>query len=293
MSSGTLIAVVVSSAAGRVNDCLWADTKIGALPPGTDGKLGIGNEGISVVVLSSFFFAFFSLNFSNLFLCNSFSLALNGLGLLSLKGLMTTLGAESVVSVGVTEMVELLITDVGLMLDENPPELWKGEPLENLLPPLLNRLALPTNRELFSKMGVFSMAELAGVAISVGFTLFLVLVATVVLTLRLLGLKIRAGFLLPSSGRMTGVNVFPGRDMDARTLVLDGRTILLLTIPPFLPSSSLSVVTSPSVVLPVVNVKSSSSLSKSCAVVDENTDPNTCSASRLFSIVVSSSFSLD
>lgn len=65
------------------------------------------------------------------------------------------------------------------------------DPELNLLA-LLNRLELARNPglELLPNDGVGWGAELAGVAIRVGLTLVLVLVATVVLTLSLLGLKI-------------------------------------------------------------------------------------------------------
>ena len=74
------------------------------------------------------------------------------------------------------------------------------------------------------------MAELAGVAIRVGFTLVRVRVATVVLTLRLVGRMKRGGFRLPSKGRITGVKVLPGREKEGRPLTLDGRTILFLLL---------------------------------------------------------------
>ena len=58
-------------------------------------------------------------------------------------------------------------------------------------------------------------------AIRVGLTLCLVLVATVVATLRLLGRKILVGFLSPlNAGLMTGVKVFPGRLNETRPLGL-------------------------------------------------------------------------
>ena len=59
----------------------------------------------------------------------------------------------------------------------------------------------------------------------VGLTLCLVLVATVVVTLKLLGRKILVGFLSPlSAGLMTGVKVFPGRLNEIRLRVLVGFT---------------------------------------------------------------------
>ena len=59
----------------------------------------------------------------------------------------------------------------------------------------------------------------------VGLTLCLVLVATVVVTLRLLGRKILVGFLSPlSAGLMTGVKVFPGRLKEIRPRGLVGLT---------------------------------------------------------------------
>ena len=73
-------------------------------------------------------------------------------------------------------------------------------------------LAKKPGLELLPKDGVGWGAELAGVAIRVGFTLFLVLVATVVLTRWFVVLNRLPGFLgLLSSGRMTGVKVLPGR----------------------------------------------------------------------------------
>jgi len=62
------------------------------------------------------------------------------------------------------------------------------------------------------------------VAIRVGFTLFLVLVATVVVTRKLLGLKILPGFLSRSTGLMTGVKVFPGLLNEILLRVLVGFT---------------------------------------------------------------------
>lgn len=61
-------------------------------------------------------------------------------------------------------------------------------------------------------------------AIRVGFTLFLVLVATVVVTRKLLGLKILPGFLSLSTGLMTGVKVFPGLLNEILLRVLVGFT---------------------------------------------------------------------
>ena len=61
-------------------------------------------------------------------------------------------------------------------------------------------------------------------AIRVGFTLFLVLVATVVVTRKLLGLKILPGFLSRSTGLMTGVKVFPGLLNEILLRVLVGFT---------------------------------------------------------------------
>lgn len=110
-------------------------------------------------------------------------------------------------------------TEEGLIEDEKPPEL--------LCLPLLKRLALARILELWLKIGVLSGAELAGVAMRVGLMLLRVLVATVVLTARLVGRTTRRG-LRPRIGRMTGVNVFPGREIEARSLVLDGRIIRLL-----------------------------------------------------------------
>lgn len=85
-------------------------------------------------------------------------------------------------------------------------------------------LAKKPGLELLPNDGVGWGAELAGVAIRVGFTLFLVLVATVVLTRRLVGRKrIPPAFLLSlSRGLITGVNVFPGRVKETRPLVLVG-----------------------------------------------------------------------
>ena len=73
-------------------------------------------------------------------------------------------------------------------------------------------LAKKPGLELLPNDGVGCGAELAGVAIRVGFTLFLVRVATVVLTLRFVGRnRIPPAFLLSrSKGRITGVNVLPG-----------------------------------------------------------------------------------
>jgi len=87
-------------------------------------------------------------------------------------------------------------------------------------------LAKKPGLELLPNDGVGWGAELAGVAIRVGFTLFLVLVATVVLTRRLVGRKrIPPAFLLSlSRGLITGVNVFPGRVNEMRPLVLVGFT---------------------------------------------------------------------
>jgi hypothetical protein len=59
------------------------------------------------------------------------------------------------------------------------------------------------------------------VAISVGLTLFLVRVATVVVTLRFVGLKIRPGFLFPIRGLMTGVKVLLGLEKEIRPLERD------------------------------------------------------------------------
>ena len=134
---------------------------------------------------------FFSFSFLSLSLRSSVSLALNGLGPFSLIGLITTDGevdwTGSGVSLALNVTVPLGVTDEGLMLDVEMGmlELLKTE-LLNLLWPLLSKLALESSLELGSKSGVLR-AELAGVAISVGFTLFLVLVATVVDTF-LLGL---------------------------------------------------------------------------------------------------------
>jgi hypothetical protein len=112
----------------------------------------------------------------------------------------------------------------------------------------LKRLELAKNPglELLPKDGVGWGTELAGVAIRVGLTLFLVRVATVVLTLRLVGLNSRPpGFLLSlSSGLMTGVKVFPG-------LVNEILPRLRVGFTPSSPTSSSS-----SSSLSVVNVKS-------------------------------------
>lgn len=61
-------------------------------------------------------------------------------------------------------------------------------------------------------------------AIRVGFTLFLVLVATVVVTRKLLGLNILPGFLSLRTGLMTGVKVFPGLLNEILLRVLVGFT---------------------------------------------------------------------
>ena len=95
----------------------------------------------------------------------------------------------------------------------------------NLLTPLLNRLELAKKRELLPKEGVGCGAELAGVAIRVGLTLVLVLVATVVLTLSLLGLlNLFFSLSLVRAGLMTGVKVLPGLPRLTLPLVLVGFT---------------------------------------------------------------------
>lgn len=207
---------------------LWrcAETKIGVLAPGTDGKLGIGKVlesllGSSVFLASAeFLSAFFCLS---LFSASSLSLARKGFSALTrfLKGLIAL---DPCVGAMVAENVDepLSVTEEGLTAEDGLPENLLKE-LLNLLCPLFSRLALARNLEL-ENWGVFR-AELAGVAMSVGLMLILVLVATVVLTLLLVGLKNRPG--LRRIGLMIGVNVFPGLDDDPLPLGLDGRTILL------------------------------------------------------------------
>ena len=86
-------------------------------------------------------------------------------------------------------------------------------------------LAKKPGLELLPKDGVGWGAELAGVAIRVGFTLFRVLVATVVLTRWFVVLNRLPGFLgLLSSGRMTGVKVLPGRVRETLPRVRVGLT---------------------------------------------------------------------
>jgi hypothetical protein len=96
--------------------------------------------------------------------------------------------------------------------------LVEGAALLKRLWPRLKRLALANTipRALLPNVGVGCGAELAGVAMRVGFTLFLVLVATVVVTRRFVGRKMRPGFLLPIRGRMTGVNVLLGLEKEIR-----------------------------------------------------------------------------
>ena len=135
---------------------------------------------------------------------------------------MTTEGASVVAREEVRDWDgRLELTDDGEM--EAEPKL--AEPELNLLEPLLKRLELARNPdlELLPKAGVAWGAELAGVAIRVGFTLCLVRVATVVATRRLLGRKGLVGF-LPCNGLMTGVKVFPGRLNETRPRVLLGFT---------------------------------------------------------------------
>lgn len=75
-------------------------------------------------------------------------------------------------------------------------------------------------------------------AIRVGFTLFLVLVATVVVTRKLLGLKILPGFLSLRTGLMTGVKVFPGLLNEILLRVLVGFTPASESPSPAAPSSA-------------------------------------------------------
>jgi hypothetical protein len=126
------------------------------------------------------------------------------------RGAITTEGFSVV---GRAEAGALPRLAEGEMDDE--PETLKAAELLNLLWPLLKRLELAKKPglELLPKDGVGCGAELAGVAIRVGFTLFLVRVATVVLTRKLVGLNRVSPFLLlflSSCGLMTGVKVFPG-----------------------------------------------------------------------------------
>ena len=169
--------------------------------------------------------------------CSSFSRALKGLGLRRPKGLMTT--ADDVGVTGSTELATKVavpratagtVVD-GAMLEATTVVVAAAATLAALLLllllaaallkrlwPRLKRLALARTmpRALLPNVGVGCGAELAGVAISVGFTLFLVRVATVVVTRRLVGRKMRPGFLLPISGRMTGVKVLLGREKEIR-----------------------------------------------------------------------------
>jgi len=149
---------------------------------------------------------------------------------------MTTEGVSVVGMLDDREADPLLATADGDMLADPSTEL-PGTELD--LPwPLLNKLELARKPglELLPNDGVGWGAELAGVAIRVGFTLFLVLVATVVVTRKLLGLKILPGFLSLSTGLMTGVKVFPGRLNEILLRVLVGFT----PSSPFSSSASLS-----------------------------------------------------
>lgn len=209
--------------------CLCDETKIGALPPGRAGRFGIGiglvSSFVSVLTVgvSSVNSLFLFLRLKILCCCLSLSLARNGFGLLSLMGEIFTAGAsvggEIVAVADAPPRVER--TEVGEMLVDPATELNPGTwELLNLLWPLFaKRLELAKKPgELLPNVGVGCGALLAGVAMRVGFTLFLVLVATVVLT-RLLGLKILLGFLSrPSNGLIIGVKVFPGL---VKPLILD------------------------------------------------------------------------
>lgn len=140
MSAGTLIESNPASSFGirLFGDmvCLCEDTKIGALLPGIEGRLGIemtlvpsvsvlvvGSAGLILLNLDLFFF----LKFFSRSSCLSFSLALKGFGRRSLMGFITTDGVSVGVSVEVSDKDPLLVTAEGDILADPRRELPNTE----------------------------------------------------------------------------------------------------------------------------------------------------------------------
>ena len=118
--------------------CLWDETKIGALPPGITGRFGMEMASVACSFSSAFLLRLilFCLSLSSLSCCLSLSLALNGLGLLSLIGAMTTEGVSVVGRDEVKDCVGKELTEDGEIEEDKT-----DDPELNLLAPL-NRLEL-------------------------------------------------------------------------------------------------------------------------------------------------------
>lgn len=221
---------------GRLTVSVWEEMKMGAptppTPPGGLGKLGMGTVGLSFSSAAAVGRAatrFFLRRVASRSACSSLKRALKGLGLRNLMGLIFTAEDLSELADGwkVAEP-RLTTTLLGEMLASTLLLASCGlAELLNLFRPLLSRLELARKAplELPPNDGVFcGAAELAGVAMSVGFTLFLLMsVATVVLSSPL-GLNGRFGFLSLMLSLMTGANVLPGRLNGTLVLILEGLT---------------------------------------------------------------------
>lgn len=132
-SLGTEISVLGSRLFGFTN-CLWAETKIGALPPGGDGMLGMEMVASSCVLLGAEVrtrFGRLFLRLASLSSCFSLRRARKGLGLRKPRGLITTREASVVGATELEDPESLLATAEGAM-DEDP-EMLKAAELLNLL----------------------------------------------------------------------------------------------------------------------------------------------------------------
>jgi len=116
--------------------CLWEETKMGAFPPGREGRFGMGMgtfSGLSLgaEVLTRFGLLPFFLRAAILACCFSLRRARKGLGLRRPRGEMTTDGVSVVGRAELEEPAPLLATADGEMDEE--PEMLKAAELLNLL----------------------------------------------------------------------------------------------------------------------------------------------------------------
>ena len=186
----------------RLNVSRLDETKIGVRPGGPAGNLGgviDSPAGFSVVWIGFCLLR----NCCSLAFCRSFSLALNGEGLLRLR-FVTMDGAFSFDLVEVGLISAPLVEELRLGLMLAPRLLLKRLPD---LPPVTEEDALEDPLDELLNVGLADGATDAGVAIRVGVISLLVMMATVVRVLeRLLELGLlRVG--LNRLGLITGVNV--------------------------------------------------------------------------------------